>query len=85
MAPCLDANSNNLTVASDILDKHNLKGNNIVLATAHPCKFPSAIESAINVKADLPNELTFILDQKENYEIVENDIEKVKQHIIDRA
>ena len=23
-------------------DKHNLKGNNIVLATAHPCKFPDA-------------------------------------------
>ena len=66
-------------------DKHNLKGNNIVLATAHPCKFPGAIQSAINVKVDLPNELTFILDQKENYDIVENDIEKVKQHIKDRT
>ena len=66
-------------------DKHNLKGNNIVLATAHPCKFPGAIQSAINVKADLPNQLTFILDQKENYDIVENDIEKVKQHIKDRT
>ena len=58
-------------------DKHNLNGNNIVLATAHPCKFPGAIQSAINVKAELPNELTFVLDQKENYDIVENDIEKV--------
>jgi len=66
-------------------DKHNLKGNNIVLATAHPCKFPAAIQSAINVKAELPNELTFILDQKENYDIVENDIEKVKKHIKDRV
>ena len=66
-------------------DKHNLKGNNIVLATAHPCKFPGAIHSAINVKAELPNELTFVLDQKENYDIVENDIEKVKQHIKDRT
>ena len=65
-------------------DKHNLKGNNIVLATAHPCKFPDAIQSSINVKAELPNELIFILDQKENYDIVENDIEKVKQHIKDR-
>ena len=66
-------------------DKHKLKGNNIVLATAHPCKFPGAIQSAINVKAELPNELTFILDQKENYDIVENDIEKVKLHIKDRV
>ncbi len=66
-------------------DKQNLKGNNIVLATAHPCKFPDAIQRAINVKTDLPNELTFILDQKENYDIIENDVEKVKQYIKDRA
>ena len=47
--------------------------------------YASSIERAINVKAELPNELTFILDQKENYDIVENDIEKVKQHIKDRT
>ena len=39
--------------------------NNIVLATAHPCKFPDAIQSAINIKADLPNELQFIINEKE--------------------
>jgi len=66
-------------------DKHNLKGNNIVLGTAHPCKFPDAIQNAINIKADLPNELAFVLDQKENYDIVENNDEKVKRHIKDRA
>ena len=62
-------------------DKHNLNGNNIVLATAHPCKFPDAIQSAINIKAELPNELQFILNEKENYDILENDIEKVKEMI----
>ena len=66
-------------------DKHNLNGNNIVLATAHPCKFPDAIQSAINIKAELPNELQFILNEKENYDILENDIEKVKEHIKDRS
>ena len=60
-------------------------GNNIVLATAHPCKFPDAIQSAINIKAELPNELQFILNEKENYDILENDIEKVKEHIKDRS
>ena len=65
-------------------DKHNLKGNNIVLATAHPCKFPDAIESAIDRKEDLPNELTFVLDQKEKYDIIQNDVEKVKEYIIER-
>jgi threonine synthase len=62
-------------------DKVNLKGNNVVLATAHPCKFPSAIEKAINKKAELPDELLFILEEKENYDIIDNDLNKIKQHI----
>jgi threonine synthase len=65
-------------------DKVNLKGNNIVLATAHPCKFPDAIKKAINIKAELPNELEFILNEKENYDIIDNDLEKIKQHIKDK-
>ena len=32
-----------------------------------------------------PNELQFILNEKENYDILENDIEKVKEHIKDRS
>ena len=62
-------------------DKHNLKGNNIVLATAHPCKFPDAVSKAINLKSDLPKELEFILNEKEDYDIVENNLEKIKNYI----
>ena len=65
-------------------DKVDLKGNNIVLATAHPCKFPDAIEKAINIKAQLPSELAFILEEKENYDIIENDLNKIKHHIKER-
>ena len=65
-------------------DKVNLKGNNIVLATAHPCKFPDAIEKAINIKAELPSELAFILNEKENYDILNNNLNKIKQHIKER-
>jgi threonine synthase len=63
-------------------DKNNLKGNNIVLATAHPCKFPDAILKAINLKSDLPEELKFILDEKENYGIIENNLNEIKQYIL---
>ena len=65
-------------------DKVKLEGNNIVLATAHPCKFPDAIEKAINIKSELPNELLYILDEKENYDIVENNLDKIKNHIKER-
>ena len=66
-------------------DKHNLKGNNIVLATAHPCKFPDAVFKAINLKSDLQKELEFILNEKEDYDILENNLEKIKNYIIGKT
>ena len=65
-------------------DNVNLKGNNVVLATAHPCKFPDAIKRSININAKLPNELSFIMEEKEDYDIIENNLEKIKQHIKER-
>ena len=65
-------------------DKVNIKGNNIVLATAHPCKFPDAIKKSIKIKADLPKELMFILDEKENYDIIDNNLNKIKKYITER-
>ena len=65
-------------------DKVNISGNNIVLATAHPCKFPDAIKNAINLNAELPKELKYILNEKENYKIIDNNIDEVKKHIKER-
>ena len=65
-------------------DKVNLSGNNIVLATAHPCKFPEAIKNSINLKADLPDELMFIMDEEEKFDIIDNDVNKIKKHIRER-
>jgi threonine synthase len=65
-------------------DKVNLKGKNVVLATAHPCKFPSAVKKAINFESKLPDELLYILDEKENYDIIENNLDKIKQYIKER-
>ena len=65
-------------------EKVNIDGVNVVLATAHPCKFPKAILEATGVKEELPEELKFILDEQENYDIIENNLYKVKQHIKER-
>ena len=65
-------------------DKVNISGNNIVLATAHPCKFPDAIKNAINLNAELPKELMYILSEKENYKIIDNNIDEVKKYIKER-
>jgi threonine synthase len=63
------------------LKKINLEGNNIVLATAHPCKFPEAIDKSIGIKPSLPNELQYIMNEKENYDIISNNINETQKYI----
>jgi threonine synthase len=61
-----------------------LKGNNIVLATAHPSKFPEAINKTIKIKPGLPKELSYVLEDEENYDIISNNLEEVKKYIKDK-
>ena len=63
------------------LRKLNIKSRSIVLATAHPCKFPIAIEKAINKIEPLPDELNYILNEKEHYEILDNNVDKIKNYV----
>ena len=63
------------------LNKINIDGNNIVLATAHPCKFPDAIDKSIGIKPVLPAELKYVMDEKENYDIISNNLSKTQQYI----
>ena len=63
------------------LNKINIDGNNIVLATAHPCKFPEAINKSIGIKPDLPAELKYVMDEEENYDIIPNNLRKAQQYI----
>ena len=66
------------------LEKINLNGKNAVLSTAHPCKFPEAIQKAINVNSELPSELNYILNEKENFVVIQNNIEKVNEYILSK-
>ncbi|XOJ73014.1 threonine synthase [Candidatus Pelagibacter sp. Uisw_114] len=63
------------------LKKVNIEGNNIILATAHPCKFPEAIDKSIGIKPNLPDELKYVMDEKENYDIISNNLSKTQQYI----
>jgi threonine synthase len=66
------------------LEKINLAGKSVVLSTAHPCKFPEAIKKAINIKSELPDNLNYILSKKENFIVMNNDIEEVKKYILNK-
>ena len=63
------------------LNKVNIDGNNIVLVTAHPCKFPEAIDKSIGIKPELPDELKYVMDEKENYDIISNNLCKTQKYI----
>jgi len=63
------------------LKKIKPEGINVVLATAHSCKFPDVIDSSIKVRPSLPNELKYILDEKENYDIISNNLGIIKKYI----
>ena len=53
----------------------------VVLSTAHPCKFPDAINSAINKHEKLPEELQHVLDKEENFHVLKNNTDEVKNFI----
>jgi len=66
------------------LEKINLTDKSIVLSTAHPCKFPEAINKAINIKSELPNNFNYILNEKEKFDVIKNNTEEVKKYILNK-
>ena len=62
--------------------KLGLEKNCVVLSTAHPCKFPKAIEDAISKTENLPNSLKYVNDRKEKFKLLSNDITEVKKYIM---
>ena len=64
--------------------KISLKEKTVVLSTAHPAKFSEVVVEATNVKPDLPDSLRNILVEKENYDKLPKDLNKVKNYILER-
>jgi len=87
----LDIIKKNYEENSIILDPHTAVGvgaakklsfnDCVVLSTAHPCKFPDAINNAINKHEKLPDELHHVLDKEENFQVLKNNTEEVKNFI----
>ena len=53
----------------------------ISLATAHPAKFPEAMRFAYG-GVELPEELKHVMKEKENFEIMDNNLEQLKDYIL---
>ena len=57
----------------------------VVLATAHPAKFPDAVKQATGITPDLPDSMTDLHERAERYAVLDNDLAAVRRHIEEHA
>ena len=67
------------------MNKISLNNDTVVLATAHPAKFSDVVMKETSIKPDLPENLKIILNQKERIDKLPNNLNKVKNYILDRV
>ena len=53
----------------------------VTLSTAHPAKFPDAVEAATGRRPALPPFLADLHDRPERYEVLPNDLDALRAHI----
>ena len=57
----------------------------VVLATAHPAKFPDAVQAATGVRPKLPERLADLMDRRERVTELTADVEVVKDFVAAHA
>ncbi len=57
----------------------------VALATAHPAKFPDAVERAIGIRPPLPARLAHIMQAEEHVVVLPPDLQKVEAFIAERT
>lgn len=57
----------------------------VCLATAHPAKFPDAVERATGQRPDPPSALSDIMNREERYEVLPNDLASVQSYLAARC
>lgn len=55
----------------------------VILATAHPAKFPDAVEAASAIRPALPARMADLLDRPQRCQSLANDLDQLKRHIED--
>lgn len=57
----------------------------VALATAHPAKFPDAVQASMGERPALPDRLRDLFDREERYDVLPNDLAVIEQYVTDRA
>jgi threonine synthase len=54
----------------------------VALATAHPAKFPDAVEQATGVRPPVPARLADVLERPERFDVLPADVEAIRAHVL---
>ena len=57
----------------------------IILGTAHPYKFLETVKKATGKEIDAPTQLSNITDKEEKFDILDNNISKIKKYILEKT
>ena len=57
----------------------------VVLATAHPAKFPDAVEAACGIRPSLPGRLSDLMAKPERFDILPKELGAIQSHVVQRA
>ena len=57
----------------------------VVLATAHPAKFPAAVEAACGVSPALPSWLADLMQRRESYKVLPSDLKMLEDYVSARS
>jgi threonine synthase len=68
-------------IAAALSLREEVDGPVVALATAHPAKFPDAVEKATGIRPQLPPHLADLYDRQERVVVVPNDLRAVEAHI----
>ena len=72
-------------VGIGVLDKFSIDGINVILSTAHPGKFPEIVTQVTGKNPELPSEIKKIIEEKEKFDILPNDLDGIKKFIKEKA
>ena len=57
----------------------------IILGTAHPYKFLETVKKATGMDIKAPPQLSYVVDKEERFDIIENNISKIKNYILEKT
>jgi len=55
----------------------------VALATAHPAKFPDAVEAATGIRPELPDRLADLFEREERYDVLPNEVGAVRAYVLE--